>query len=78
MVTCVTMTYPEEVVGIARACAEVGLKLIAGFTVETDGRLPCGMSLGEAITKVDEAVGGSVEYYKVNCAHPEHFLPMLR
>jgi homocysteine S-methyltransferase len=43
------------------------------FTVETDGNLPTGQSLGEAISAVDQATDGYPAYYMVNCAHPTHF-----
>jgi S-methylmethionine-dependent homocysteine/selenocysteine methylase len=41
--------------------------------VETDGRLPSGQPLGDAIGEVDRITGGAVAYYMVNCAHPTHF-----
>ena len=47
-------------------------KGILSFTVETDGRLPSGEALGDAIRTVDEATGGAPAYYMVNCAHPTH------
>jgi homocysteine S-methyltransferase len=52
---------------------EAGLPVSISFTVETDGRLPTGQTLTEAITAVDEATDGAVAYYMVNCAHPTHF-----
>jgi homocysteine S-methyltransferase len=47
------------------------------FTVETDGRLPTGQALAEAIEQVDAETDGSAAYFMVNCAHPTHFLPVL-
>ena len=73
MVAALTMTYAEEAIGIARAAADVGLPAAISFTVETDGRLPSGQPLGEAIEQVDEETGGAPAYYMVNCAHPTHF-----
>jgi S-methylmethionine-dependent homocysteine/selenocysteine methylase len=73
MVTGVTMTYVEEAIGIAGAAAALGIPAALGFTVETDGRLPSGMSLPDAIEAVDEATGRSPAWYMVNCAHPSHF-----
>ena len=49
LVTAITMTYAEEAIGIARAAARAGLPVAISFTVETDGRLPDGEPLGEAI-----------------------------
>ena len=77
MVSAVTMTYPEEAIGIARAAARHGLPHVLSFTVETDGHLPDGTSLPEAIAKVDAATGGSPLFYMVNCAHPTHFSGVL-
>jgi homocysteine S-methyltransferase len=41
--------------------------------VETDGRLPDGTPLANAIRAVDEATDGAPAYYMINCAHPSHF-----
>ena len=67
------MTYAEEAIGIARAAAAAGIPVAISFTVETDGRLPSGQALGDAIAQVDAETDGSVAYYMVNCAHPSHF-----
>jgi homocysteine S-methyltransferase len=47
------------------------------FTVETDGKLPTGQPLGEAIQAVDEATDNAAAYFMVNCAHPDHFFHVL-
>jgi S-methylmethionine-dependent homocysteine/selenocysteine methylase len=73
MVTAITMTYSEEAIGVARAAAEAGLPAAISFTVETDGRLPSGQALGEAIEQVDRETGRGPSYYMINCAHPTHF-----
>jgi homocysteine S-methyltransferase len=77
MVSAITMTYAEEAIGIARAAAAAGIPVAISFTVETDGRLPSGQSLGDAIAQVDFETGGSVAYFMVNCAHPSHFEHVL-
>jgi S-methylmethionine-dependent homocysteine/selenocysteine methylase len=77
MVSAITMTYAEEAIGIARACAAAGIPVAISFTVETDGRLPSGQALGAAISQVDSETGLSVAYYMVNCAHPSHFEHVL-
>ena len=46
------------------------MPVVISFTVETDGTLPCGDRLGDAITAVDETTGGYPAYYMINCAHP--------
>jgi S-methylmethionine-dependent homocysteine/selenocysteine methylase len=77
MVTAITMTYPDEAIGITRAACEHGLPAVISFTVETDGRLPSGQGLGEAIAQVDDATGEGPAYYMINCAHPAHFEGVL-
>jgi S-methylmethionine-dependent homocysteine/selenocysteine methylase len=77
MVTAITMTYADEAIGIVRAAAEAGLPAAISFTVETDGRLPSGQALGEAIEQVDRETGGGPSYYMINCAHPTHFEAVL-
>jgi S-methylmethionine-dependent homocysteine/selenocysteine methylase len=67
------MTYVEEAAGVTQAASAAGLPIVISFTVETDGTLPSGQALGEAIEQVDEATGSAPAYYMVNCAHPTHF-----
>jgi S-methylmethionine-dependent homocysteine/selenocysteine methylase len=73
MVAAITMTYPDEAIGVAQAAKDAGLPSAISFTVETDGRLPNGQDLGDAIQEVDAATGGAPAYYMINCAHPTHF-----
>lgn len=77
MASAVTMTYAEEAIGVVRAAGEAGLPVAISFTVETDGRLPSGQPLAEAIAQVDAATEGAAEYFMVNCAHPTHFEHVL-
>ena len=73
MVTAITMTHAEEAIGLARAAKKMGMPVALSFTVETDGRLPTGQTLGDAINQVDDATNGYPAYYMVNCAHTSHF-----
>ena len=73
LVAAITMNHVDEAIGIARAAAGAGMPAAISFTVETDGRLPSGQALGEAIEQVDAETLGSPAYYMVNCAHPSHF-----
>jgi S-methylmethionine-dependent homocysteine/selenocysteine methylase len=73
MVCAITMTYADEASGIARAAREAGLPAAISFTLETDGRLPSGQGLGEAIEQVDAETDGAPAYYMINCAYPTHF-----
>jgi S-methylmethionine-dependent homocysteine/selenocysteine methylase len=77
MVCAITMTYADEAIGIARAAAAAGMPAAISFTVETDGRLPTGQAIGEAIKAVDEATDAAPAYYMINCAHPTHFADTL-
>jgi len=73
LVHAMTITYATEAIGIARAAAGAGVPAAISFTTETDGRLPDGTSLTDAVAEVDAATGGAPVYYGVNCAHPSHF-----
>jgi homocysteine S-methyltransferase len=73
----VTMTYVDEAIGLVRAANSVGLPVVISFTVETDGALPSGEPLGNAVARVDDATDGAPAYYMVNCAHPTHFAQQL-
>jgi S-methylmethionine-dependent homocysteine/selenocysteine methylase len=77
LVSSLTLTYADEAVGVARAAEAAGIPSVISFTVETDGRLPSGQSLGEAIEEVDAETDGSVAYFMINCAHPTHFVEVL-
>jgi S-methylmethionine-dependent homocysteine/selenocysteine methylase len=77
MVTAITMTNASEAIGVARAAQAAGMPAAISFTLETDGRLPTGQSLKEAIAQVDEATQGAPVYYMINCAHPTHFAATL-
>ena len=77
MITAVTMNYAEEAAGIVRAANEVNFPAVISFTVETNGKLPTGMSLKEAIEQVDESVKTPPIYFMINCAHPTHFIKEL-
>jgi S-methylmethionine-dependent homocysteine/selenocysteine methylase len=75
--TALTLTYPEEGLGVTRAAKAAGIPIVVGFTVETDGRLPSGHSIEDAIVTVDDATDGAPEFFVINCAHPTHFADAL-
>ncbi|NNU80720.1 homocysteine S-methyltransferase [Halovulum dunhuangense] len=77
MLSAITMTHTGEAIGIALAAAELGLPCVISFTVETDGRLPSGETLADAIAATDAATGAGPLFYMVNCAHPSHFRGVL-
>jgi S-methylmethionine-dependent homocysteine/selenocysteine methylase len=78
MVSALTMNYTEEAIGITKASQGVGMPVMISFTVETDGKLPTGQTLQEAIAQVDRATNYGPAYYMINCAHPNHFTNELR
>ena len=73
LVTALTLTYAEEAIGLARAAKSAAMPIVISFTVETDGKLPSGQTLKDAIEEVDKATNNTPVYYMVNCAHPTHF-----
>jgi len=76
-VSALTMTYVDEAIGIVRTTQTAGLPAVISFTVETDGRLPSGVTLKDAVEGVDQATGRAPVYYMINCAHPTHFASKL-
>jgi S-methylmethionine-dependent homocysteine/selenocysteine methylase len=77
MVAAFTMNYTAEAIGIALAAQDAAMPMAVSFTTETDGRLPSGESLAEAIASTDDATGAHPAYYMINCAHPTHLAGAL-
>ena len=70
LATALTLTDIPEAIGIVQAARAAGLPIAISFTVETDGRLPSGPTIADAITTVDDTA--APDYYLINCAHPTH------
>jgi S-methylmethionine-dependent homocysteine/selenocysteine methylase len=77
LVSALTMNYNEEAIGIVKAAKNNNIPVVISYTVETDGKLPSGQSLEEAITSLDKITDNYVSYYMINCAHPDHFVDIL-
>lgn len=77
-ISAFTINYTSEAIGIVNAAREAGMPAVMSFTVETDGRLPSGEGLGEAIRRTDDETDGYAAYYMLNCAHPDHFESVLK
>ena len=77
MVSAFTLNYVNEAIGIARAARNARMPVVISFTVETDGRLPTGQSLKDAIVETDVQTDNAPAYYMLNCAHPAHFSDAL-
>jgi S-methylmethionine-dependent homocysteine/selenocysteine methylase len=76
-VSALTMNYVDEAVGIVHAARAAGIPMMISFTVETNGTLPSGQPLGDAIEEVDALTDRGPAYYMINCAHPTHFADAL-
>lgn len=76
-VSAFTITNTPEAIGIVRAAQAVKVPVVISFTLETDGKLPTGQALKDAIVEVDAATGGAAAYFMINCAHPTHFESVL-
>ena len=73
LVSAFTINYVNEAIGVARAAKAAGMPVVISFTVETDGKLPTGQTLKDAIIETDAMTGNAPVYYMLNCAHPTHF-----
>lgn len=78
LVSAMTMNYNDEAIGIVNAAKKNNIPVVISYTVETDGKLPSGESLGEAITSLDKITNNYVSYFMINCAHPNHFSNVLQ
>ena len=77
LISAYTLPYVAEAIGIARAAQGADMPVVISFTVETDGRLPDGTTLRDAIAQCDAATDAAPLHYMLNCAHPDHFAQML-
>jgi S-methylmethionine-dependent homocysteine/selenocysteine methylase len=77
IVTAMTINYADEAIGIVMAAGKLNIPVVISFTVETDGKLPDGTSLKDAINKTDKATENYALHYMINCAHPDHFKDIL-
>jgi S-methylmethionine-dependent homocysteine/selenocysteine methylase len=76
-VSAFTMTNTPEAIGVVRAAKAAKMPAVISFTLETDGKLPTGQALKDAIAEVDAATGKHAAYFMINCAHPTHFDTVL-
>lgn len=70
LVHAMTMTTTAEAIGVVRAAREAGLPVAISFTVETDGLLPDGSTLGSSTRRMEQ--DAPADWYGINCAHPTH------
>jgi S-methylmethionine-dependent homocysteine/selenocysteine methylase len=72
-----SINYVDEAIGIANAAATASVPVVISFTAETDGHLPGGTTLADAIDRVDRESDAPPTYFMINCAHPTHVLDVL-
>lgn len=78
LVEALTMNYSDEAIGVVRSARSASIPVVISFTLETNGQLPNGESLHDAIAKTDKSTGNYTDYFMINCAHPEHFMHILK
>lgn len=73
MISVLTITNTPEAIGIANTAAEAKVPCVISFTLETDGCLPTGQTLADAIAAVEADEARRPAYFMINRAHPGHF-----
>jgi S-methylmethionine-dependent homocysteine/selenocysteine methylase len=76
-VSAFTINNTPEAIGVIRAAKAAKMPIVLSFTVETDGKLPTGQALKDAIAETEVQTGNYAAYYMINCAHPTHFETVL-
>ena len=72
-ITALTLSYPEEAIGIVQAAVAAGVPVVAGL--HRRDRRPAARRHAAAprrSSSVDAETGGAAEFFMVNCAHPTH------
>ncbi|MDQ4141341.1 MAG: homocysteine S-methyltransferase family protein [Bacteroidota bacterium] len=77
LVSAFTLNYTDEAIGITLGAKKWKMPVVISFTVETNGNLPSGERLQDAIQEVDKASNNYPAYFMINCAHPHHFISVL-
>jgi homocysteine S-methyltransferase len=78
LVSAFTLNYTQEAIGIIKAAKSFNMPVVISYTLETDGTLPSGELLQDAILEADQATDGYAAYFMINCAHPSHFQQILQ
>lgn len=72
-----TLPATSEALGLAMAMAETGKPYVISFVIRPDGTLLDGVTLHDAISKIDAAVSPRPAFFMVNCVHPSVLLRAL-
>lgn len=70
-----TIPAVSEAEGVARAMIATGIPSMVSFCINREGQVLDGCPLDEAIDQLDEALGGALLGYFVNCSHPTFLHP---
>lgn len=70
-----SMNGSAEASAITAVAAEQGIECCVFFTLGSDGKLPSGETLKDAIEKVDSVT--PPESFGISCVHPKHIKPLL-
>ncbi len=77
MISPYTFSNAAEAIGVVNATRRVNIPCVVALTVETDGSLPSGQAIGDAVAEIDNATDSAAAYFMINCAHPDHFANRL-
>jgi homocysteine S-methyltransferase len=72
-----TFNDENEAIGAARAAKALGVPLAVSFTLTSDALVHSGSTLQAAIETIDAATDHAVEFFGINCSHPDEFGPAL-
>ena len=68
VISGVSFTCSDEAIGVVWASRSVGVPVVISFRLESNGNLPNGESLDEAIARVDAATENYTSHFIVHCA----------
>ncbi|WP_133646212.1 homocysteine S-methyltransferase family protein [Paraburkholderia flava] len=69
-----TFASTGELVGLSRACAATTLPYVLAPVINAAGYLPDGVSLVDAVARIDASVTRPPLHFQVGCVHPAHYL----
>nr|WP_304220531.1 homocysteine S-methyltransferase family protein [Fredinandcohnia onubensis] len=72
-----TLPATSEAIGLAMAMARTGKSYIVSFVIRPNGTLLDGISLHDAISRIDNTVTPRPACYMVNCVHPSVLISAL-
>ena len=69
-----TFASTEELLGLSRACAATTLPYVVAPIINAHGFLPDGVSLADAVARIDAGVSRPPIHFQIGCVHPSHYL----